>query len=62
MILVENIFLNEDGSRQDDSVPTFSNSFPLSTNLSPNASSREADLKTMFVSKTLYWILNISCL
>mmetsp|Transcript_19137 Transcript_19137/g.40207 ORF Transcript_19137/g.40207 Transcript_19137/m.40207 type:complete len:114 (+) Transcript_19137:980-1321(+) len=48
MILVENIFLNEDGSRQNESVPTFANSFPLSTNLSPVASSREGDLKIIF--------------
>mmetsp|Transcript_21986 Transcript_21986/g.46238 ORF Transcript_21986/g.46238 Transcript_21986/m.46238 type:complete len:367 (-) Transcript_21986:54-1154(-) len=48
MILVENIFLNEDGSRQNESVPTFANSFPLSTNLSPIASSREGDLKIIF--------------
>ena len=60
MVLVENIFLNEDGSRQDHAVPSFANSFPpvTSTNLSRNTTNREADLKKIFVRPTFKYCIS----
>ena len=52
MILVENIYLNEQGLRHDHAKPSFANPFPHISPIffSSNAPNREGDLKVMFVS------------
>mmetsp|Transcript_22130 Transcript_22130/g.48134 ORF Transcript_22130/g.48134 Transcript_22130/m.48134 type:complete len:341 (-) Transcript_22130:402-1424(-) len=60
MILVENIYLNQDGSRfRQDHAPPSSSSLSGNTSLpssprSNGSSSREADLKNMFVSVIIF--------